>query len=123
MMADPFSASMRSNSLVASVQWIETAMTGSVAMSIAVIAVATTGLAMLSGRTDLRRGAATILGCFIVFGSASLASGLLNLATGQEQIVAVREGAPTPMEPRDGIRRVAPPQAFDPYAGAAMPVN
>lgn len=122
-MADPFSTSMAPSALAASLAWLEAAITGSVAVSVAVIAIAATGLAMLSGRIDLRRGTATIMGCFIVFGSASVARGLLNLATRQEQIIAADDVVITPMQPGIAIRRATPPQAFDPYAGAAMPIN
>ena len=49
---------------------------------LAVIAVGATGLLMLTGRIDWRRGAVVILGCFIVFGAASIVAGIRSVAGG-----------------------------------------
>jgi type IV secretion system protein VirB2 len=104
------------SALVASVSWIETLVTGSLAASVAVIAIAALGFIMLSGRIDWHRSARAIVGCFLIFGAPLLASGLIDLlsfsATGVREPVEQPTIAPPP--PR-------PPEAYDPYAGAALP--
>lgn len=62
-------------------QWVFSLLMGPLATSIAVIAVASTGFLMLSGRINVRRGATVVVGCFILFGVASSASGLRGLAS------------------------------------------
>jgi len=53
---------------------------GSVATAIAVMAVATVGLMMLTGRMNWRFGATVILGCFILFGAGAIVSGIRSAA-------------------------------------------
>jgi type IV secretion system protein VirB2 len=53
---------------------------GTVATVVAVIAVATVGLLMLTGRINWRYGATVILGCFILFGAASIVAGIQSTA-------------------------------------------
>ena len=103
--------------------WIEGAMTGSVATAVAIVAVASLGFGMMSGRIDVRRAAAAIAGCFILFGAGDIADGLLVLAAGSpaQQPVLVTVAEPT--LPPDYRSRPAPLQVFDPYAGAALPVQ
>ena len=60
--------------------WVQGTLLGNVATTLAVIAVGATGLAMLSGRIDWRRGATVILGCFIVFGAAAIVAGIKSAA-------------------------------------------
>lgn len=64
------------------VGWIQGTLLGNVATSLAVIAVGATGLAMLTGRIDWRRGVTVILGSFIVFGAAAIVAGIKAAATG-----------------------------------------
>lgn len=64
-----------SNPIWAAANWLEGTLLGSVATAIAVIAVACVGLAMLTGRTDVRRAAHVLFGCFIIFGASTIASG------------------------------------------------
>ena len=47
----------------------------------AVIAVASVGLLMLTGRINWRYGATVILGCFILFGAASIVAGIQSTAS------------------------------------------
>ncbi len=68
--------------IVSAVDWVQGTLLGAVATSLAVIAVGATGLGMLSGRIDWRRGATVILGCFIVFGAAAIVAGIKSAATG-----------------------------------------
>ena len=47
---------------------------------VAVIAVASIGFMMLTGRMNWRYGATLILGCFILFGAASIVAGIQSSA-------------------------------------------
>jgi type IV secretion system protein VirB2 len=62
--------------LVNAVQWLEGTLLGTVATVIAVISVASVGFMMLTGRMNWRHGAVVILGCFILFGAASIVAGI-----------------------------------------------
>ena len=65
-----------SNAVVAAVQWLQGTVLGTAATSLAVVSVAAVGLMMLSGRIDVRRGATVVVGCFVIFGAASIAGGI-----------------------------------------------
>ena len=71
-----------SNVILSAVTWLQGTLLGNVATALAVIAVGATGLLMLTGRIDWRRGAVVILGCFIVFGAASIVAGIRSVAGG-----------------------------------------
>jgi len=62
--------------LVSAVNWLQGTLLGTVATTAAIIAVAAVGFAMLTGRIDWRHGAVVILGCFILFGAASIVAGI-----------------------------------------------
>jgi type IV secretion system protein VirB2 len=62
------------------VGWVQGTLLGNVATSLAVIAVGATGLMMLTGRIDWRRGGTVILGCFIVFGAAAIVAGIKSVS-------------------------------------------
>ncbi len=62
-------------------RWLEGTLLGTIATVIAVMAVATVGLLMLTGRINWRYGATVILGCFILFGAASIVAGIQSTAT------------------------------------------
>ena len=70
-----------SNVILSAVTWLQGTLLGNVATALAVIAVGATGLLMLTGRIDWRRGAVVILGCFILFGAASIVGGIRSAAT------------------------------------------
>lgn len=117
-LADPAGSS----ALVAAVQWLEGTLLGTIATTIAVIAVASIGFMALSGRVDLRRAGSAILGCFILFGASSIVAGLESMA---------RDGdAYEPVQPQTAASEVsplarspAPRTGYDPYAGASVPVR
>lgn len=71
-----------SNVILTAVNWLQGSLLGNVATAVAVIAVGATGLMMLTGRIDWRRGATVILGCFIVFGAAAIVAGIRSVAAG-----------------------------------------
>ncbi|MFK0300634.1 TrbC/VirB2 family protein [Brevundimonas sp. NPDC090276] len=69
-----------SGPIVLAVQWLQGTLLGTIATVVAVIAVACVGLLMLSGRINWRHGAVVILGCFILFGAASIVAGIRTTA-------------------------------------------
>ena len=111
--ADP-----NASALVAAVQWLQGTLLGTVATTVAVIAVASVGLMMLSGRVSFRRAGEVIVGCFIVFGASTIAAGLQSAAGGSDQPVPVPPVIP-PVQPSAALPGAGEP--IDPYAGAAVP--
>ena len=69
-----------SGPIVAALSWMQGTLMGNVATTMAVIAVAMVGFMMLTGRMNWRFGATVILGCFILFGAASIVSGIQSAA-------------------------------------------
>ena len=67
---------------VSAVQWLQGTLLGTLATVVAVIAVASVGFMMLTGRMNWRYGATVILGCFILFGAASIVAGIQATASG-----------------------------------------
>lgn len=67
--------------LVSAVRWLEGTLLGTIATVVAVIAVATVGFMMLTGRINWRYGATVIVGCFILFGAASIVAGIQSTAS------------------------------------------
>lgn len=76
-LADP----QGSGVIVAAVRWLEGTLLGTIATVVAVIAVASVGFLMLTGRINWRYGATVILGCFILFGAASIVAGIQSTAS------------------------------------------
>jgi len=68
--------------IVGAVSWMQGTLLGTVATVAAVIAVAAVGFAMLTGRINWRHGAVVILGCFVLFGAASIVGGIRSAAIG-----------------------------------------
>lgn len=71
-----------SGPIIRAVDWLQGTLMGTVATVVAVIAVAAVGFMMLTGRINWRHGAVVILGCFILFGAASIVAGIRAAATG-----------------------------------------
>ena len=70
-----------SGPIVSAVRWLEGTLLGTVATVVAVIAVAVVGLLMLTGRINWRYGVTVIIGCFILFGAASIVAGIQSTAS------------------------------------------
>jgi type IV secretion system protein VirB2 len=66
--------------IVSAVHWLEGTILGTIATAFAVIAVASVGFLMLTGRINWRHGVTVILGCFILFGAASIVAGIQSTA-------------------------------------------
>ncbi len=62
------------------VEWLQGTMLGNVATAIAVMAVAAVGFLMLTGRINWRYGATVVVGLFVVFGAATIVSGIKSAA-------------------------------------------
>jgi type IV secretion system protein VirB2 len=66
--------------IIAAVRWLQGTLLGTAATVVAVIAVASVGFLMLTGRINWRYGATVIIGCFILFGAASIVAGIQSAA-------------------------------------------
>ncbi len=75
-MIDPQGAGV----LVEAVDWLQGTLLGTIATTAAVISVAAVGFMMLTGRINWRHGAAVVVGCFILFGAASIVAGIRTAA-------------------------------------------
>jgi type IV secretion system protein VirB2 len=116
-LADP----VGSSSIAAAVQWIEATLLGTLANTVAVIAVAGIGFMALSGRVSLRRALTVVSGCFILFGASTIAAGIEKVARDEGTIEApMRSAASQASSPLAEPRR---PPDYDPYAGAAVPLR
>ena len=78
---DSYSDPAGSGALVSAVSWLQGTLLGTVATVVAVIAVATVGFMMLTGRINWRYGVTVVLGCFILFGATSIVAGIHSTAT------------------------------------------
>lgn len=78
---DSYSDPAGSGVLVSAVNWMQGTMLGTIATVAAVIAVATVGFMMLTGRINWRYGITVIFGCFILFGASSIVAGIHSTAT------------------------------------------
>ena len=76
-MADP----QGSGVIVSAAQGVQGPLLGTIATVAAVIAVASVGFLMLTGRINWRYGATVIVGCFILFGAASIVAGIQSTAS------------------------------------------
>jgi hypothetical protein len=104
------------SSLELALNWINAALLGSIGTVVAILAIAGLGLAMLQGRIPARRGAVTVIGCFILFSSASVATALVGVSTQPIEEVTVPLVAPPAY-----AAPIPPPVPYDPYAGASVP--
>ena len=108
------------NVIAAAIAWLQATLLGTLATSIAIIAVSFVGLMMLAGRMPVRRGLTVIGGCFILFGAPFIAAGIQASVGG--------EGMPIKRAPAEltGPPVIPPPEPlpvanYDPYAGASVP--
>ncbi|MFX5808806.1 TrbC/VirB2 family protein, partial [Acinetobacter baumannii] len=71
-----------SGPIIGAIHWIQGTLLGTVATVAAVIAVAVIGFMMLTGRINWRYGVTVIIGCFVLFGAASIVAGIQSAAAG-----------------------------------------
>lgn len=116
-LADPPGSSV----LGAAVSWLGGTLLGTVATSVAIIAVAAVGIAMLGGRIDARRGLTVVLGSFLLFGAATIAAGLRSFAPDAAGPDLGSAPPPVPVPaPAAAPPASAPDAGYDPYAGASV---
>lgn len=78
---DSYTDPAGSGPIIGALSWLQGTLLGTVATVVAIIAVASVGLLMLTGRINWRYGATVILGCFILFGAASIVGGIQSAAS------------------------------------------
>lgn len=90
-----------SNTLMAAVGWLKGTMLGTVATTVAVVAVAYVGFMMLAGRVDWRRGVTVVVGCFVLFGAREIAGGIQSAAGSPAEFAPIPQAAygPSPLPP------------------------
>jgi len=111
-----------SNAFTSALAWLQGTLLGTVATAVAIIAIASIGILMLTGRIDVRRAAQVIFGCFILFGASTIAGGIMAAVNGRGPDTGSVQAAPPP--PQLPPPPTAPPASatpYDPYAGAALP--
>jgi type IV secretion system protein VirB2 len=104
--------------MVEALHWVSDLLTGTIAVSIAVLAVGLTGISMMRGRLPYRRAAKIVLGCFVVFGARLVAEGLAGLVGPQ-----IEPEAPSVFvdQPPVFIAPDTTGRRNDLYPGAAVP--
>ena len=75
-MAQAYGEPAGSGPIVGAITWMQGTLLGTVATVVAVIAVASVGFMMLTGRMNWRYGATVIIGCFILFGAGAIVAGI-----------------------------------------------
>jgi len=73
---DPAGSGPINNALL----WLQGTLLGTVATTVAVMAVAAIGFMMLTGRMNWRFGATVIIGVFILFGATTIVAGIQSAA-------------------------------------------
>lgn len=112
-----YAATGNGSAVESALNWIEGTLLGSVATAVSVIAVASIGFLMLTGRIETRRAAQVILGCFVVLGASSglqIAGSTAGTAPSVETGLTEAQPLPLPVYPE------TPTTQYDPYAGAAL---
>ena len=105
----------QSGGLQGAISWVVQLLTGEIATSVAVLAIALLGVGMFTGRFSTKRGVSVIVGCVILFSARSIADGLMQRSAAPEAIATTPAATPT-------YRASIPaPLPYDPYAGAAVP--
>ena len=102
------------------VTWLVALLTGAAAVSIATLVVAAIGFSLLQGRVRYERFVRVILGCFVIFGAATIASALSSLSS-PEDALALQQTvvvAPPEFQTDETIEG-----AYEPYPGAANPAR
>jgi type IV secretion system protein VirB2 len=107
------------DAMPAAVGWIEQALLGPAATSIAILAVAVFGFGMLWGRLDLRAAGRAVLGAFIPFGAPLIAYQMSSSFRSSEVAAPSLGQATPPVAAAPQMPKNTPAQ--DPYAGAAVP--
>jgi type IV secretion system protein VirB2 len=79
-MTESFEPSIRTV-FAAALGWVEGTLLGTVAATVAIIAVASVGFLMVTGRIDVPRAGQVVFGCFVIFGASNIARGIVGMAS------------------------------------------
>lgn len=105
------------STIESSVGWVAELMTGSIAVTLCILAVAFVGFAMLRGTLPIKRGMFVALGAFVLLAAPVVATGFTSLWQSQ----SVVSYAPETFVSEDlGPREDLPPSDYDPYAGVSL---
>lgn len=106
-------------SLLGAIDWISGTMVGPVATSLAILAVAMIGILLLAGRLAMRQGVLVVVGCSVLFSASTIAQGIVTHTAPPALVFdhTVVDDAPPAQPSRP------PPKPYDPYAGAAVPLQ
>ena len=106
-----------SSPIVAVVLWLQNTLLGTIALTVAIVAIASVGFMMLGGRVNVRYGLTVVAGCFVLFGASSIVAGLQSALSsdGAGPELAAIPASPPVIIPPEPARRP------DPYAGASLP--
>ena len=108
------------DAISAAIGWLQAALLGTAATTIAIIAIASVGFLMLTGRIDVSRAARVIFGCFIIFGASTVARGIMAASSSPTAGPNLASASPPP-PPQSHPNSNANATPYDPYAGAALP--
>lgn len=106
--------------LVPALDWVAGTLLGSLATTLGVIAVALIGFLMMQGRVPVRRGISVVVGLFVLLGAPAIAGGLVRAGNG---LLGAQEAIPPPVQAPPQLPPAPKPTAYDPYAGASVPVQ
>lgn len=98
--------------------WVAGTLSGSLTTAVAVVAVALLGLALLRGRLLVREAGEVVVGCFLLFGAAAIAAGLMGVGQDRAAVAASISPVTAPYTPE--VPPTPPPVAYDPYGGATV---
>ncbi len=119
---DSYSDPVGSSVLGAAIRWLQGTLLGPMAVIVAIIAVAAIGFMMLTGRIDMRRAVRVVLGCFIIFGASTIATGIVAALSSSPSGPGQNAMGPPPFDgPPAAVPVNSVPAVTDPYAGAAVP--
>ena len=113
--ATPFEMSGTS-AIAGSSEWLKSLATGSLTISLCILAIALVGLLMMGGRLPVRTGLRIVLGVFVLLGAPVMASALIvSSGYAGSPSLAMPQPRPLPEETRS-----LPASPWDPYAGASL---
>lgn len=118
---DLFAAPVDRGSLATASQWLEGLLTGELVSVLAVVGVALLGYGMMSGRIAVRKAVKVVLGCFILFGSSSIARTLVEMRSDDVAIVRPSRLPSPQIGPILEVQRGGSANPFDPYSNNMAP--
>lgn len=104
-----------SSPLTTGTGWIVQLLTGTLATTLCVIAIALLGYLMLIGRFRVIGGFRVVLGCFIVLGSAQIAAAINDISRSNARSSSIQETTILERPVMD-----LPPSEYSPYANPSQ---